>query len=125
MIICIDEWCEDASSNNQMYKNDFEVNASAPKDNWFARHLNRIHKDNATNIVLFSTCFIDGVDGVSSCDDSDFSSSHAESAHDSDVRNGLKVFTNPLYGEEFDVDQHITCYNVYKGALHGVINPLF
>jgi hypothetical protein len=62
---------------------------------------------------------------VSSCDDFEFSSSHAESVHNRDVRNSFKVFTNQLYGEEFNVDQHITCYNFYKRALHGVINPLF
>ena len=72
---------------------------------------------------LYSTCFVDGVNSLSSCDETDFSSSHAESVHDNDVGNDFKVFTNPLYGEDFDVDQHITCYNIYKGDFHGIINP--
>lgn len=87
--------------------------------------MNHLRENNESNIDLYATFFIDGVDVVSSCDDSDFSSSYAKSVHDSGVRNDFKVFTNPLYGEYFYVDQHITCYNIYKGALHGVVNPLF
>lgn len=30
-----------------------------------------------------------------------------------------------MYDEEFDVDQHITCYNAYQGSFHGIINSLF
>jgi hypothetical protein len=35
------------------------------------------------------------------------------------------VFGNALYNENFDMDQPTTCPNIYKGALHGIINPLF
>lgn len=35
------------------------------------------------------------------------------------------VFANPLYDEDIDVDQPILCPNVYKGALHGIVNLLF
>ena len=95
------------------------------KDESFTRHLNHLDEDNESNVDLYPTCFIDEVDGVPSCDDYDSFSSYTKSVHDNDVRNYFKDFTNPLYDEEFDVDQHITCYNVYKEALHGVINPLF
>ena len=37
----------------------------------------------------------------------------------------FKVYTNPLYGEEFDIDQLMFCQDVQQGSLHGVINPLF
>lgn len=67
------------------------------KDDWFARHLNNLHGDNASNIDSYSTWFVDGVNSAFSCDDSDSSSSHVESAHDSYVGNDFKVFTNPLY----------------------------
>ena len=30
-----------------------------------------------------------------------------------------------MYDEDIDVDQPIICQNVYKGALHGIVNPLF
>ena len=66
--------------------------------------MNHLWEENASNIDLYSTCFIDEVNDVSSCDDSNLSSSYAESVHDNDVRNGFKVFTNPLCGEELDVD---------------------
>lgn len=125
LVSCVDECLEDTCSSNQQYRNDFEVNASAPKDDLFARHLNHLDRDYANNIDSYFACFVDGVNGLSSGDGSNFSSSYVESVHDSDVRNGFKVYTNPLHGEEFDVDQYITCPSVYKGALHGVINPLF
>lgn len=106
---CVDECHEAACSCNQQYISDFKTNASTPidklKNDWWSSHMNHLSEDNASNIDLYSTCLIDEMDVVSSCiDDSKFSSSHSESIHDSDVRNGFKVFTNLLYGEEFDVD---------------------
>ena len=65
------------------------------------------------------------MDSVTSCDDPNFSSSYVESVHDSDIRNDFKVFVDLLYDDEFDVDQHITCHNTYKGSLYGIINSLF
>ena len=87
--------------------------------------MSHFKKYNASNIDVYSTCLIGEVDIVSSCNDSNLSSSHAKSIHDNNIENGFKVFTNPLYDENFDVGQHITCYNAYNGALHGIINPLF
>ena len=60
----------------------------------------------------------------------DFSScfdfpSYVESFHNDEMDNEFKVFNNDLYDEDFDFDQPITFHNIYKGTLHGVINPLF
>ena len=37
----------------------------------------------------------------------------------------FKVFNNALYDGDLDDSQLIFCHNVYKGALHGIVNPLF
>ena len=101
----------------------YKVNALAPKDNWFARHLNHLHEDNESNFDLYSTCFVDGVESESSYS-YDFSS-YVESLHDSGMYSEFKVFNNTLYDEDFDNDQPILFCDVYKGFLHGIINPFY
>ena len=124
---CVDECLENECSNDQ-YMSDPKVNVSAPiskmNNDKFGRHLNHLYEDNESNLDLYSTCFVDGVDGVSSCGDSDFSS-HAENFHGDKMGNGFKVYTNALYDEDCDDDQPIFCQDVQKGSLHGIINPLF
>ena len=124
---CVDE-CLENECNDDQYMSDPKIDALAPigkiNNDRFARHLNHLYEDNESNFDLYSTCFIDGVDGVSSCDDSDFSS-HAENFHEDKMGNGFKVYTNTLYDEDCDDDQPIFCQDVQKGSLHGIINPLF
>ena len=126
----VDECHEATCSCNQQYISDFKINASTPidkiRDDWWSIITDHLRQENSSNIDLYSTCFIDDVDDVSSCiDDSRFSSSHVKSFHDSDIRNSFMIFANPFYGEELYVDQNITSYNVYKGGLHGIISSLF
>jgi hypothetical protein len=56
----------------------------------------------------------------SSCSDWD-----TKNVDDSGLGSDFKIFNNVLYDEEFAMDQPTTCPNIYKGALHGIINPLF
>lgn len=72
---------------------------------WWSLHFNYVNEDNAKNVDLYSTCLIGEVDDVSSCNgNSDFSSSYAESTHDANIESGSKVFSNPLYDEDIDMD---------------------
>ena len=52
-------------------------------------------------------------------------SSHAESLHEDEMGSEFKVYTNTLYDEDLDDDQHILCQSVQKGSLHRVTNPFF
>ena len=113
---CVDECHEIVCNYNNQHISNSTVTTTTPsdkiRDDWWASHLNHLSEDDVSNIDLYFTCLVDEVDVMSSNnddDDSDFSSSHVESFHDNDVGNDFKVFTNPLYGEDFNVDQHITC----------------
>ena len=108
---------------------DPKINASTPigkiYNDRFTRHLNHLNGDTESNFDSYFACFIDGVNDVSSNNDSDSFSSHDESVLDSGVRSGFKVYTNALYDEDPNDDQLMFCQDVQQGSLHGVINPLF
>lgn len=56
---------------------------------------------------------------------SSYSDYNVESLLGSGSNSDFKVFNNILYNEELNMDQPTTCPNIYKGALHGIVNPLF
>lgn len=107
---CVDECLENKCSSNK-HTNDPKINALVPigkiDDNRFTRHLNHLKGDNESNFDSYYACFIDGVNDVSSNDDSDSSSSHDESVLENGVRSGFKVYTNALYDEDLDDDRPI------------------